>query len=65
MSKYPTWKDGTRKSTGNAFSLHKTGAPSNFATDTQFKLHTGRFKTTQRAVLADRHGGTYSKAGPL
>jgi hypothetical protein len=63
--KRPTWPDGTPKSIANSFSAHKTGAPSIFATDTQFKLHTGRFKTTQRAVLADRHGGTYSKAGPL
>lgn len=65
--KRPTWP-GTDlpKSTDNAFSLHKTGRPSIFAEDSQFKLHTGRFKTSQRAaVLSQRHSGTYSKAGPV
>ena len=61
--KRPTWPSGQAKSTDNAFSSWKDGRPSIFATDTQFKLHTGRFKTTQRAVLADRHGGTFSRAG--
>jgi hypothetical protein len=65
--KRPTWPDGTPKSIANSFSAHKTGERSIFAQDTQFKLHTGRFKTSQRAavVLATRHSGTYSKAGPV
>lgn len=66
--KRPTWP-GTDlpKSTDNAFSLFKDGRPSIFATDTQFQLHSGRFKTHQRAavVLANKHSGTYSKAGAV
>ena len=67
--KRPTWPDGTPKSIANSFSAHKAGTPSIFAQDSQFKLHTGRFSTSQRVlverILADRHSGTYSKAGAV
>lgn len=65
--KRPTWPDGTPKSIANSFSAHKTGDKSIFAQDTQFQLHAGRFKTHQRAavVLANKHSGTYSKAGTV
>lgn len=68
MTNHPTWP-GTDlpKSTDNAFSAHKTGERSIFAQDTQFQLHAGRFKTSQRAavVLANKHSGTFSRAGAV